>query len=185
MYLVQLQEDGRLLDKYMKKGSHHSKTANEKNKLAHLGKIPSEATKKKIRQAGLGRKPTKATLKKLHECKLGNNYRLGYKCSDATRIKMADVRRGVKSHLWKGGIYAENKRARRNIEIRLWREAVFARDNWTCQKCKKRGGILNAHHIQSFAEYPELRTSIGNGITFCEKCHKKFHKKYNKKNDIQ
>lgn len=56
--------------------------------------------------------------------------------------------------------------------MRLWREAVFARDNWTCQKCKIMGGELNPHHIKNFAECPELRTSIENGITLCEKCLK-------------
>ena len=169
----------------MRKGSHHSKEAIEKNKKAHLGKVTSNATKKKLRQAGLGKKHTEASLKKMRECKLGNHYKLGYKCSEKTRIKMAEVRKGSKSHLWKGGIYPENEAARRNIEVRLWRESVFARDNWTCQKCSNRGGRLNAHHIRNFAECPEIRTSIGNGITFCKDCHEEFHKIYTKRNNTK
>jgi len=65
---------------------------------------------------------------------------------------------------------------RRSIELRLWREAVFSRDNWTCQKCEKRGVRLEAHHILGFSEYPELRTAIANGKTLCKKCHLDHHK---------
>lgn len=69
----------------------------------------------------------------------------------------------------------EKTRIRGSIEYRLWREAVFARDNWTCQKCSSRGGVIHAHHIKTFSDYPELRTSIENGITLCKKCHKIHH----------
>jgi 5-methylcytosine-specific restriction endonuclease McrA len=71
---------------------------------------------------------------------------------------------------------------RAGIDFRLWREAVFARDNWTCQRCLKRGGqILHPHHIKSFAKYPELRFAIDNGTTLCRDCHKLEHKKDEKK----
>lgn len=59
------------------------------------------------------------------------------------------------------------------IEYRLWREAVFKRDDWTCVWCFKRGGDLEADHIKSFANHPELRFVLDNGRTLCIPCHKK------------
>ena len=79
---------------------------------------------------------------------------------------------GERNPAWCGGINPQNRKIRKGVENRLWREAVFARDNWTCQQCGKRGGRLHAHHIKSFKNYPELRFSIDNGITLCLDCHK-------------
>jgi HNH endonuclease len=84
---------------------------------------------------------------------------------------------GEKSNNWKGGITPINRRLRQSVEFRLWREAVFARDNWTCQKCEKRGGKLHPHHIKAFADYPELRFAIDNGETLCVPCHYRVHTK--------
>jgi hypothetical protein len=90
---------------------------------------------------------------------------------------------GENHHNWKGGVNPVNDSIRKSIEFRLWRESVFARDNWTCQKCKARGDSINAHHICNFARYPELRFAIDNGVTLCKECHTKFHKKYGKKDN--
>lgn len=92
----------------------------------------------------------------------------GIKRSSETRKKMS----GRNCHLWKGGITPENKKIRSSIDMRIWRIAVFERDGYTCQVCKKVGVILNSHHIKSFAHYPELRFDIDNGVTLCEDCHK-------------
>ena len=96
---------------------------------------------------------------------------LGKHPSEKTRNKMSESRKGKNNPCWKGGITSKNHIIRRSIEFRLWREAVFARDNWTCQGCNRRGVSLNAHHLKSFAEFPELRFAIDNGQTLCEKCH--------------
>jgi len=40
--------------------------------------------------------------------------------------------------------------------------------------CSRKGfkAKLQAHHIKRWADYPELRFFIGNGITLCKRCHK-------------
>lgn len=66
------------------------------------------------------------------------------------------------------------RRAIGNAQQREWRKAVFERDNYTCQGCNQRGGELQADHELPFSLYPELRTEILNGRTFCLKCHNKY-----------
>lgn len=65
---------------------------------------------------------------------------------------------------------------RRTKEYREWRDAVFKRDNYSCQRCGKHGGTLNAHHIIRYRNSESMRTDINNGITLCEKCHRIVHK---------
>ena len=93
---------------------------------------------------------------------------------------------GSKNGNWNEGVSPENMKIRRSVEYRLWRESVYARDAWTCQKCKDNsGGNLNPHHILNFSEWIELRFVIDNGITLCTKCHNKFHKKYGVKKNTR
>ena len=98
----------------------------------------------------------------------------GKKHTIETRIKMKkSARKGNASHLWRGGLTVLSKRIRESLDYRLWREAVFERDNWTCVWCGKRGVELNADHIKPFCLFPELRFAIDNGRTLCHPCHKK------------
>ncbi len=134
-----------------------------------------------------GRKHSKETLKIMSECKRGvlnpmhgislhtkkPNYcrDCGKKITAVATLcrQCAGVeRRGPNNANWRGGVSP----IRNAMESRLWREAVFARDNWTCQECGKRGGALVSHHVKSYRDYPELRLAIDNGETLCQKCHK-------------
>lgn len=78
-----------------------------------------------------------------------------------------------KSPHWRGGKGGELHLLRVSTDYKLWREAVFKRDNFTCKDCRQRGGQLEAHHIKSFAWFPELRFAIDNGVTLCISCHAK------------
>jgi hypothetical protein len=70
-----------------------------------------------------------------------------------------------------------HKREKHNADYHYaeWRKAVFKRDNF--QRCGKRGGVLQAHHIKSWAKFPELRFDVANGKTLCESpCHWEEHR---------
>lgn len=114
-----------------------------------------------------------------HRFKSGRGKYCSRHCSAKANAKNIPKRKGIptgkcgdKCHFWKGGITPINKQIRMSLDIRIWREKVFERDGYTCQKCLKVGGHLQAHHIKSFANYPKLRFVVKNGITLCHNCHK-------------
>jgi len=80
--------------------------------------------------------------------------------------------RGSKHRWWKGGVSTINELMRKSLEYKLWRKAVFARDNYTCIWCGRKDKTIKADHIKPFALYPELRFAIDNGRTLCDKCHR-------------
>lgn len=86
---------------------------------------------------------------------------------------------GSKNYNWKGGVTKINNYIRTSLEYKLWRTAVFERDNYKCVWCgdynyEGRGKtvVLHADHIKPFCNYPELRFAIDNGRTLCVDCHK-------------
>ena len=115
----------------------------------------------------------------------GHKINVGRKCLKETRIKISDAQKGERGYNWKGGIEKENKKIHHSVEFRLWREAVFARDNWTCQKTKVKGGNIHPHHIQNFSQYHEFRFALNNGITLSKEAHLEFHKIYGIKNNTK
>lgn len=72
----------------------------------------------------------------------------------------------------------EREKRRKLKENVIWRNKVFEKDNYTCNKCKQYGGKLEAHHLNGYNWDKENRFNIDNGITLCQRCHKEFHKKY-------
>lgn len=66
-----------------------------------------------------------------------------------------------------------------------WRGEVFERDNYTCHCCGKRGGRLNAHHLNGYHWFKEGRFDVNNGVTLCTDCHKEFHSTYGIKNNTK
>jgi endogenous inhibitor of DNA gyrase (YacG/DUF329 family) len=92
---------------------------------------------------------------------------------------------GSKHWNWQGGITPENRKRRSgNMLYKLWRNSVFKRDKYICQDCGIKSGngfavILNAHHKEKWSKNKILRYKINNGITLCQRCHKKRHFSYN------
>lgn len=83
-----------------------------------------------------------------------------------TRTKMKGPRNGN----WRGGNSRVSDLIRKSKEYLDWKAQVFIRDGRTCVLC---GSIQNieADHIKSFSEYPELRFDVNNGRTLCHDCH--------------
>ncbi|MCH7535676.1 MAG: HNH endonuclease [Bacteroidetes bacterium] len=113
--------------------------------------------------------------------------KIGIKLSIETKKKMSEAQKRIgnkpqimtgKNHPnWKGGItilkYPLRVKIMQSLGYKKWRKYVFIRDNYTCKKCNKRGGELNADHIKRWTDYPKLRLSVGNGQTLCVSCHRK------------
>ena len=181
----------------MRKGKKHSEETRKKLSESHKGFKPSEETKLKMKlsaknsinkgrfkkgsKINLGRKHTKETKKKISLAKIGtpswnkgkklNNEKTREKMRKAKLGKPAYWNRGEKSNLWKGGLVSINRKIRDSLEYKIWRRAVFERDNWTCVWCGSKKNI-QADHIKPFAMFPELRFAIDNGRTLCRDCHK-------------
>lgn len=98
-----------------------------------------------------------------------------------SRSCLAKSRTGENAANWNGGIDYENKKARASSEYEEWRNGVYRRHNWTCQKCQKKcKHDIVAHHLIPFSISIGLRFNISNGIVLCRSCHKKVHNKMDK-----
>lgn len=156
------------------------------NKGKKLGFIPSCAYKK-------GHIPWSTGKKLPHsiEWKKNMSERLkGHIVSEETRLKISIINSkpapwlaGEKSYLFNK--FGENhprwikdrtklKKSNRkgDTAFREWRMNVYRRDNFKCkifnQDCV---GRIEAHHILRWADHPELRYEINNGITLCHFHH--------------
>ena len=176
-----------------KSHSPHSEETKRKiglaNSISKLGTKYTEEHKQKISKALKGKK--RSPLSEEHKIKLslakigkykGENspaWKGGKpKCSDCRKQlstynnkKCSEHKglRGENSPNWKGGLRGEDYLARRRFRNQM-QKLVFARDNFTCQICGARGN-LQVDHIQSWAEYVELRFSMDNCRTLCMDCH--------------
>lgn len=98
----------------------------------------------------------------------------GKKTSDETRKKQSGPRlsiRGENHYNWKGGTGTKRHQEMQQSKYLQWREAVFVRDNFTCQICKDYGVAFHADHIERWADNEELRYNVDNGRTLCVPCH--------------
>lgn len=96
-------------------------------------------------------------------------------CSRKCKYLAAREKTGKKAPRYIDGKSLLRQRGRDSRDLKRWRKAVYDRDNYTCQHCGKSGVLLNAHHIKSYAAYPESRFDVNNGISLCIPCHEKVH----------
>lgn len=87
---------------------------------------------------------------------------------------------GERSPTWKGGKTSDYNKFKASREFKLWREAVFSRDGYSCQHCGYKSGSgktidIHPHHIFSASKFPDKRTLLSNGITLCAPCHGRVH----------
>ncbi len=110
--------------------------------------------------------------------------------TEASKAIMRVKNAGVNNPNWKGGITILLTQIRNTARYKTWRQAVYLKDNFTCQKCftKKMGKniILDADHIIPLAKMvfeSNIKTvaealnidsifDITNGRCLCRKCHK-------------
>lgn len=126
------------------------------------GKKLSDETKRKMSVSRVGHSVSEETRRKISKSHLG---------------KPCLTNRGKNNRNWRGGITPHNHKVRNSLEYKIWRMAIFERDNFTCIWCGIRSGkgvevYLHADHIKPFAHFPELRFAIDNGRTLCIDCHK-------------
>lgn len=142
----------------MIKGKKHSPESIEKMKKSLKGRTPWNKGKKGVQVSWLKGKKNPSLTKR----NLENNSK----------------RTGENAYHWKGGkTTRERKILMARLPYKLWRIGVMERDNWTCQNCGVRGVPLEAHHIKTWAEYPELRYELSNGVALCLPCHNLTKKK--------
>jgi len=152
----------RQVSRYLQRFGIKARPFSTKGLKTRLGAILSEETKEKIRKKHLGKK-----LSPEHRAKVIKTLILG------------DVK-GKNSHGWRGGVTPIHLRIRSSCEMKKWKKAVFKRDKYKCIQCGSKEKI-EADHIAPFAYYPELRFSVDNGRTLCNKCHRKTETYGNKK----
>lgn len=135
-----------------------SKDVNNKRKIRisiGLKRAYNDGRKKRL----VGRKKTKEELIK-QSISLKRAYQEGR------------MLKGEKHWNWRGGITSDKKKLYKSLKYKLWRKSVFERDNYTCKKCGKIGGKIEADHIKRWSDYPEVVFDLNNGQTLCYKCHR-------------
>jgi len=132
----------------------------EKQRKNATGRVLSEESREKIRQKALGRIYSKDSVQKQLD----------------TKKRRGTLLKGDKHPSWKGGKPWLRFRDERYV---AWRNAVLERDSYVCQdcgrQCKKHERGLAAHHLKSYADYPEFRYDLANGLTLCRMCHMTRH----------
>ena len=63
--------------------------------------------------------------------------------------------------------------SRDDFRVRIWKKKVLSKGK--CEMCGS-AEDLEAHHIIKWADYPQGRIDVNNGMCLCHKCHTEEHK---------
>lgn len=125
-----------------------------------------------------GRKRSTETRQKIAERARGREVSSQTTAKRIATLKANGRTRGSNHYNWKGGRTWERFAQPAYV---AWRNAVLDRDGYRCQDCGRRCAKyekgLAAHHLKSYAEYPDLRFDVNNGVTLCRSCHMARHRK--------
>lgn len=170
-------------------GKNRSQETKEKIKVKHLGKhfSPSTEFKKGMVSYWRGRKGRVSPMKGKKQTEEAKKkislhcHQRGKKLSPEHLKKM--IRYGEKNNKWRGGTTTETQKRVQEESWKKLRKLIYARDNWTCQKCfKKCHKDIQCHHIIPFRITKDDRKE--NLVTLCKGCHLKeelkFFKTYEK-----
>src|SRR3990167_10895244 len=152
------------------RGNYCSKPCFDKSRLGQIGfnkgkKFPQNSGEKNSNWKG----GWKNNLPKCLDCKIGLKNMYAKRCAKCHSASIA----GKNHYLWiEDRNLLKKSDTRRTTAYSEWRINVYKRDKFKCRiadnNCK---GRIEAHHILSWKNYPELRYEINNGITLCRFHH--------------
>lgn len=165
------------------KPCHSCSAKNRPSRQAwNKGTKPSKETIEKCRKASIGRKHTEESKAKMSANRKGiTPWNKGKKVgsySKKHRIAISCAKRGISEEEFDDFAQKDNIKLRKTFNKMKLHTKCFEKYNYTCQKCNKRGGDLNAHHINPWSVNEEDRFNVDNLVCLCTSCHKEFHSHY-------
>lgn len=107
-----------------------------------------------------------------------NHPMFGKHHTEESKLKISNSRKGKttkeKHPMWISdrSLLVKNEKKHLDGRYREWMISVKMRDSWKCKiNNSDCNGRLESHHILNWADYPELRYEINNGITLCHAHH--------------
>jgi hypothetical protein len=122
----------------------------------------------RIHREALGRPEVRKKMSESHK---------GYKQTEEQKMKQSLARRGENNPAYIKDRsllkrFNDDAKDRRSSAYVTWRKEVWLRDKFTCKLANPDcSGRIEAHHILSWRDYPELRYQTNNGITLCHFHH--------------
>lgn len=158
-------------------GLRHSEKSKEKNRQSQMKRFEGkELLKNKIYVAICPDCGNERNKTRLEWCEIMRGKK-SQRCWLCTLKRRKITTKGFpKGHVpWNAGTGHQtfSQKIKHTRQWKEMRKKVFERDNFTCQKCGKRGGELHPDHILPKAIYQDLVFDLSNIRTLCAPCHRK------------